>query len=474
MYEVVWRLKCAKQSKMAVTMRPNIVRRRSSSNLANSNLSTTNRRSSISQKDIDYIQSVLSRKKQVSNQLTLIFMVLFPIFIHLYYPFVSTYHGRITKLHKFKLHDFLPPLKQITPYLIVSATVLLQFLFFWLLPATVKIYRTQANQLFRQHCNAFSGMVLNALVFGLGAAFRWYSPTLIFDNWNGIMVVMGMLSMVVILWQFYAHSEKDDEPEDVINDIFFGKLAQPVVFDMDLKAFLTNRVLGALYCCYLFSALAKQRITVGVLTPGLICCASLQLIYWLRRSWNDPCRPSSLDNQTNKAGFCRIWGALVFLPTLYLTPVTLMAQTSKSPHIASCCALFLLGLLFQLWTGLVDEQKKEFRDCDGQMKIDGKDPFYIVAKYRKEGGEAATNILLGSGYWGKARHFNYATEILSFTCWTLVVRWDFMVGYIPVLFLVGFLWLRANRDEFRCLLKYQHHWMQYTNKVRYQFFPSIY
>uniref|UniRef100_A0A1I7RX35 7-dehydrocholesterol reductase n=1 Tax=Bursaphelenchus xylophilus TaxID=6326 RepID=A0A1I7RX35_BURXY len=243
---------------------------------------------------------------------------------------------------------------------------------------------------------------------------------------------------------------------------------------MDLKAFLTNRVLAALYCCYLFSALAKQRIAVGTITPGLVCTVSLQMIYWLRRTWNDPCRPSSLDNQTDKAGFCRIWGALVFLPTLYLTPVTLLAQTAKSPNLFTACVLFVFGLVFQLWTGIIDEQRREFRDCEGQMKVDGKDPFYINAKYRKEGGEAAVNILLGSGYWGRARHFNYATEVLSFLFWTLPTRIDFFVAYLPVLFLAAFLWFRANRDEFRCLMKYQHHWIQYTNKVRYQFLPSIY
>jgi hypothetical protein len=46
-------------------------------------------------------------------------------------------------------------------------------------------------------------------------------------------------------------------------------------------------------------------------------------------------------------------------------------------------------------TSLVDGQKREFRLLNGQMKINEKDPFYIVSKYRRETGEGATNLLLG-------------------------------------------------------------------------------
>lgn len=182
---------------------------------------------------------------------------------------------------------------------------------------------------------------------------------------------------------------------DLINDFFFGRLAQPVVFDMDLKSFLTTRVLGSLYCCFLFSALARQRLVLGQSTPALLCCAGLQLVYWLRRAWLDPCQPSSLDNQQDRAGFCRIWGALVLLPALYVTPIALLAHSARSPGSTTCCFIFLAGLSMQLLTSAIDEQRREFRRCNGDMKLDSKDPYYITAKFRREGGEAATNILLG-------------------------------------------------------------------------------
>lgn len=109
-----------------------------------------------------------------------------------------------------RISAFIPPLFKLFPFMVVSTTILFQFLFFWLLPSTVNIYQTAKNERFRQHCNAFSAVLLNSLIFGLGAAFRLYSPTAVFDNWNGIMVVMGLLSLVVVLWQFYTEEEDED------------------------------------------------------------------------------------------------------------------------------------------------------------------------------------------------------------------------------------------------------------------------
>lgn len=101
---------------MSVTMRTNLLRRRSSSLHSGSTggSGSAARRSSISQKDIDYIQNVLTvsathwqgvkqrvdcfqRTRQVSNQLILLFMVGAPLFVHLYYPFVAHYQGRVSK-----------------------------------------------------------------------------------------------------------------------------------------------------------------------------------------------------------------------------------------------------------------------------------------------------------------------------------------------------------------------------------------
>jgi hypothetical protein len=98
---------------------------------------------------------------------------------------------------------------------------------------------------------------------------------------------------------------------------------------MDIKAFLTNRLMCPLWSCYIIAAFAKQRLMFGKTTGAFVCVASLQLVYIFRRLWSDHCSPDSLDNQNDRAGFYRLWGVMVFLPTLYITPITLSAQVNR-------------------------------------------------------------------------------------------------------------------------------------------------
>lgn len=58
------------------------------------------------------------------------------------------------------------------------------------------------------------------------------------------------------------------------------------------------------------------------LTDGFATVALLQLLYVWRRLWFE----HTTEGDCDRAGFYRLWGVLVFLPTLYLTPVTLLAK----------------------------------------------------------------------------------------------------------------------------------------------------
>lgn len=82
--------------------------------------------------------------------------------------------------------------------------------------------------------------------------------------------------------------------------------------------------------------------------------------------------------------------------------------------------------------------------------------------------------IVGSGWWGTARHLNYTFEILTFFIWSLPLRLDYLIGYLPVAFLTLLLLGRMSRDECRCLLKYHHNWIQYTNRVPFQLIPRVY
>lgn len=52
---------------------------------------------------------------------------------------------------------------------------------------------------------------------------------------------------------------------------------------------------------------------------------------------------------------------------------------------------------------LFHRQRQEFRLSGGKLKIWGKPPTFIEAKYVTKDGETRTSLLLASGWWGIAR-----------------------------------------------------------------------
>jgi hypothetical protein len=61
--------------------------------------------------------------------------------------------------------------------------------------------------------------------------------------------------------------------------------------------------------------------------------------------------------------------------------------------------------------GHVCRQRQEFRASGGKMKIWGKDPEYIEARYTVDGKEC-TALLLYSGWWGLARLVIYIVMVI--------------------------------------------------------------
>ncbi|KAI6190684.1 7-dehydrocholesterol reductase [Aphelenchoides bicaudatus] len=455
----------------------NSTRRRSSSSASNGTAAFANRRSSITLKDIEYIQTVIARAKQISAQVILLIVVTAPLFIHFYYTLIYKYKGNIWNVHK-NWRRFLLKIGHPFPWILVFATIPLQFLFFWLLPANEKRLRNNAGQLIRQRWNAFSACLLQMLLYSFGACLDIYRADILVHYWSGVMFASLILCLLLqwFIFCFVENGSGDEDSSDStsLHSFYFGRHSQPSIFDMDVKAFLTNRVMCPIWACYLISAFARQRFLFDKTTPAFLCTALLHFLYLFRRVWSDNCSPDTLDNQNDRAGFYRLWGVLVFLPTLYLTPVTLSCQTDSTPSNTFCTIVFIFGLCFQLLTSSIDGQKREFRLMNGQMKINDKDPYYVLAKYRRETGEGATNLLLGSGFYGSARHLNYTFEFFSFLAWTLPLRFEYPVAYFPVLFLLLLLLGRMSRDELRCLLKYHQNWIQYTNRVPYLLIPHVY
>jgi len=103
--------------------------------------------------------------------------------------------------------------------------------------------------------------------------------------------------------------------------------------------------------------------------------------------------------------------------------------------------------------------------------LTAKTRFDVCVRYKKESGDNAIALLLGSGYWGMARHPNYTAEFCTFLAWTL--PWTRPAAFLPLCLLAAILWIRMRRDELRCQSLYGQCWSQHCAKVPYLLFTGF-
>uniref|UniRef100_A0A915EBK7 7-dehydrocholesterol reductase n=1 Tax=Ditylenchus dipsaci TaxID=166011 RepID=A0A915EBK7_9BILA len=319
-------------------------------------------------------KAILQKTKRISNHLLAIIMAFSPVFIFGYHYWLT--HSKASILEIFN--------KKSSSWLSILLLIQLQLLFLWFLPALEHEMVTDLGHKFHTRRNSFDSCILICLLYILGATIGIWQGEVVFNHWLGIMFSIKTVT----------NTDGSDE-ESIVSQLFFA-------------------------ICYHKNRFEKC-------SDCLIICSLLQLVYIARRQWFEYLS-TNLDNQNDRMGFYRVWGVVVFLPTLYITPITIMAQANTSPSLLRCVTFLVFGLFFQYLNTDADLQKYTFRMAEGRIKIGNKDPFYIIAKYRKESGEGGTQLLLGSGYWGICRHFNYTTEWLSFMLWTLTLP-DF---FLPV------------------------------------------
>merc|ERR1712217_128915 len=86
------------------------------------------------------------------------------------------------------------------------------------------------------------------------------------------------------------------------------------------------------------------------------------------------------------------------------------------------------------------------------------------------------SLLLASGYWGQARHFQYLFELVAAWTWVVLAN-PFRNGVIPTfyaIFLTLLLIQRAGRDHEKCLKKYGKYWEKYCKVVPFKIIPYVY
>jgi hypothetical protein len=142
--------------------------------------------------------------------------------------------------------------------------------------------------------------------------------------------------------------------------------------------------------------------------------------------------------------------------------------------------MYLLGMLLFRITNIEKHLFRDFMNNGGQAEkyrsplstrifFGDKKVEFIKTK---EG-----NLLLTSGFWGLARHFNYVGDLTMCIGWAIACyNPGSPFPWLPISYCIYF-WLmdchRCWRDEVRCSKKYKEDWIKYKEAVPYAILPYV-
>ncbi len=321
-------------------------------------------------------------------------------------------------------------------------------------------------------------LVTLATFFLCTSVFKWFSATIIYDNFGPLLGALNLFSLCFCLFlylkgKFAPSSSDSDMTGNFLFDFFWGVELYPRIFGWDVKMFTNCRFGMMSWPIIILSFAAKQHELYG-LSNAMWVATALQLIYIGKFFVWEPGYLRSMDIMHDKAGYMICWGCLVWVPGIYTSASLYLVNHPYSLTTGFATALFLVGTFCILINYLADRQRQKVRATQGECLVWKKKPTLIEAFYQTTTGETKQSVLLASGWWGLARHFHYIPEILAALCWTLPALFYHPLPYFYVLFLTILLLDRAFRHERRCASKYGEHWNAYCEKVPYKLIPYIY
>ena len=189
----------------------------------------------------------------------------------------------------------------------------------------------------------------------------------------------------------------------------------------------------------------------------------------------------SIDIIVDRAGFEIQWGCLVWVPAVYTLHSRFLVQYPSGLSFPVATGLFILSIMGVVLNYLADRERDVFRATNGQALVWGKKPSFIKASYtiidRKTGETSQkTSLLLASGFWGVARHFQYFFELTAAWSWCLLAN-PFQNGILVLCYATFLTYLlidRAERDSKKCHLKYGKYYEEYCQLVPYKILPGVY
>lgn len=304
------------------------------------------------------------------------------------------------------------------------------------------------------------------------------SPSVIYDRFDEFIATLQIFSPLfcVLLYlkgRYWPSTTDNGVSGNFIFDFYWGTELYPRIFGIDIKVF-TNCRFGMTVWALLVCIHALKSFELYGFVDSMFVSAVLQLIYITKFFWWEGGYMSTIDIMVDRAGYYICWGCLVYVPTFYASVSMYLVQQPVHLGITWSSLILLTGILCIAVNYLADLQKQEVRGTGGKCLVWGKRPNIIRAKYQLENGKEKESILLASGWWGLARHFNYLAEIMLALCWTVPSLFVNIMPYSYVIFLTFLLIHRSYRDDDKCGDKYGSFWVEYCQMVPHRIVPLLF
>lgn len=333
-----------------------------------------------------------------------------------------------------------------------------------------------------KHCLVFSAL------FGLGSNFYLglYDFGIIYDLFRPSVAFLNIFGIVFCVFltfkgRYFPSTQDYGSSGNFLKDYLWGTELYPRIWGLDLKRFINCRFsmtfwqLAGVSFCY------RSYTIHGKLDWGLFFSALSQYLYLFKFFWWEMGYMRSIDIIVDRAGYEIQWGCLVWVPAVYTLHSRFLVQYPSNLSFGIATGLFVLSLAGVVLNYMADRERDIFRATEGKCKVWGKPPTYIKAKYtvldRKTGKKSQkTSLLLASGFWGVARHFQYFFELTAAWSWCILAN-PLENGVIPLFYAAFLTYLlidRAKRDSEKCHLKYGKYYEEYCQLVPYKILPGIY
>mmetsp|Transcript_6500 Transcript_6500/g.16055 ORF Transcript_6500/g.16055 Transcript_6500/m.16055 type:complete len:431 (-) Transcript_6500:540-1832(-) len=265
------------------------------------------------------------------------------------------------------------------------------------------------------HCLVYTALFYLGSNVGYG---NFYDFGIMYDLFPESVAFLNIFGLVFCVFLtvkgiYFPSTQDSGSSGSLFKDFVWGTELYPRIFGLDLKRFVNCRFsmtfwqLAGLSFCYRSYILRGNTVDWGLFFSALS-----QYIYLFKFFLWEMGYMRSIDIIVDRAGFEIQWGCLVWVPAVYTLHSRFLVQYPSGLSFLQASSLFLLSIAGVVLNYMADRERDVFRATNGEALVWGEKPSFIRAKYTiidRRTGESSqkTSLLLASGFWGVARHFQY-------------------------------------------------------------------